>query len=195
MARDYQDHVEKLCRNRGLPQPADNAAAFFGPAHELPVVPADQVPVGCQGEGGGGGGETEPPGHVYVYLRGAHTSFGIGVLHDVRAAVQLKYGGLQGPDGEDLLVRSTEVVVLDPPSMKKAHDHTFSGKGDEGAPVRLADGRVLGFLLGRDPGHAARPASYVSVADTLLQDIRQSLGADEVQLVSCEAARQSVASA
>lgn len=173
-----------FCRSSKVPQPTDDPAAFFAPAHEMPIVLANTIPPLCRHAQNG---ENEQPS--YVYLRGARTKFGVGILHDAKATVLTNYE-CKDHNGEDVAMRSTELVVMDV-SSRSANAGTFSRDGDSGAPVRMRDGRVIGILFGRVKG--LRPTSYVSVAETLLRDIQQSLGADEVELVSYETVRERLA--
>ncbi len=167
--------ARRVCRKLRIQPPAciDDLHAFFSPRTELPLVPKARLGALCRAS------DDEDP--VYVYLRGRTTPFGVGVLHDTHDGVRIK---CESSTGTDLEVISTELAVLDVRS--GGTGYLFASRGDAGAPVRLADGSVVGFVHASLKLDETRPVTYVAVGETVVENIATALGADEVCFVGSE---------
>lgn len=123
-----------------------------------------------------------------MHIRGRTTPIGVGILHDTHDGVRTKCEIGNGSEGGEFSVErefiSTELAVLD---VRRGSSDCpqFSKKGDSGAPVRLADGSVIGFVLVSD-GMEAAPVSYVAMGETVMESIRNVMGAKEVCFVGRE---------
>lgn len=139
--------------------------SFAIPAHET-VVPVERIRELCQ---------TTPPTTVYVH--GRVTTVGRGILHDAQDMVADVYS--EYPPG----TRSTEFVLLPKPELGIS---PFACAGEVGAPIRLEDGSLVGFVRFRSYRTIQGGCQiYVTPAELVLKDIAESLQAKDVLFIPC----------
>lgn len=112
---------------------------------------------------------------------------GVGFLHDVQEQVQNRY--LVGSESERSRfyrpVASSEFAVV-PDQSVPFRPGFFAADGDSGAPVRLADGSLVGFVRGRAHWKLWTDCvTYVEPAETVLKSIAEATGAKEATFIPC----------
>lgn len=115
---------------------------------------------------------TIPPNHVYVH--GRTTNLSTGYLHDMCEYVVSTF--------DDIEVVSADLVVLNDIIASPGAPRRFASAGDAGAPVRLRDGRLVGFVREHNPDSSV---TYVTLAEPLLRRIAQVAGAERATMVPC----------
>lgn len=133
------------------------------PDHEV-VAPAAEVRQLCQ---------SSPAAVVYIHSRASTLSKG--VLHDAPS--------LSPGYSKDDVSQLTEVILTVAETFWPWAPGIPMTNSDAGAAVRLADGRLVGFV--RENIDAGVPVTYISLAEPLLQSIVGATGARDASFISC----------
>lgn len=186
---DLEERVKALSDLYGAPNPREtrpSIMAFWNPPAEEVVSLAEIRAL------------RDAADPVFVYLHGRSTAYSVGVLHDVDAIVRTHYARRDDDDDDsdsvpvvssELVVRNCHApmpVVAPRLRLPPGPCGVFAGPGDAGAPVRLADGRLVGFVLQGDRASGAGGhVCHVTPAETVLEHVKRVTGAEEVKVVPC----------
>lgn len=107
---------------------------------------------------------------TFVYMHGGSTVFAVGRLHDVNTLVNTTH---VSDGGFKTTSTSSELTINHLPPVNGQPGLKFAREGDAGAPARLRDGRVLGYVMGNDFNSST---TYVSEAQRVLYMISKEFG-------------------